>query len=553
MMQPRVAPSEPVIVVGGDELALRVCEELLSRDAYAVTVLWKHAQELKEKFEALGAAFLGREPNDAESLRRAGVDSAVSILILSNDDHVTLHVALKARDLNPDIRIVLRQFNRTLGRKIEENLTNCSVFSLSAHSAATYAAAALDRGCFHGLQFPDIDGPLVGFSVRSIARGGVAGMKRRDAEHRLGARILAVDGRLEGDDDGLLPAGGRMVVFGPIASRPPDDVFDASQRRAATRSREFARNLMRGFARLDPLIKRAAAAALAIVAAATAYFSLVLKLDPLAALYYVVETITTTGYGDITPQAGGAPALAGAIALMLAGVTMTGIYIAILSGKVNEAQWVAVQGLRHVRRRGHVVVCGAGNVGSRVIDYLIASRLKVVVVEAHPKPEIVERSRDAHFDLLTGDATQDTTLDLCSLDHALALVALTNSDTNNLEVALGARARNPRLPIVMRCQEGDFANAIARHFGIDKTYATAALTAPAIADLARSPSARGRVVIEGRTFAIAERAPSELDVANQAGRVVLATWQRGEFRSAVRFEDAAAAERVLYLEPLAPR
>ncbi len=40
-------------------------------------------------------------------------------MALSDDDRLNLQVALKARDLNPHIRVVLRQFNQVLGRKLE--------------------------------------------------------------------------------------------------------------------------------------------------------------------------------------------------------------------------------------------------------------------------------------------------------------------------------------------------------------------------------------------------------------------------------------------------
>ena len=38
-------------------------------------------------------------------------------MALAEDDRVNLQVALKARDINPKIRVVLRQFNRTLARE----------------------------------------------------------------------------------------------------------------------------------------------------------------------------------------------------------------------------------------------------------------------------------------------------------------------------------------------------------------------------------------------------------------------------------------------------
>jgi Trk K+ transport system NAD-binding subunit len=220
-----------------------------------------------------------------------------------------------------------------------------------------------------------------------------------------------------------------------------------------------------------------------------------------------------------------------------------------LTTKFTQAQWTATQGLRHVARSGHFVVCGTGNVGSRVIDYLTALGRRVVAVEAHPSHEIVERARDNHFDLLTGDATQDATLDLCSLAHAEALIALTDSDTNNLEVALGARARNARLPIVMRCQEAEFASAIARHFGIDHTYGTAPLAAPAIAGLARFPGARGRVTIGAIDYEIVE-SPFDAEHAKElAGAIPLAVWRNGHLAMIFDYAEAKNGDVVLLLRP----
>jgi len=74
----------------------------------------------------------------------------------------------------------------------------------------------------------------------------------------------------------------------------------------------------------------------------------------------------------------------------------------------------------------------------------------------------------------------------------------------NLEIALGARARNPNLPIVLRIAEASFAASIARHFDFRTTYSAAALAAPAFAGLARMPGARGRITLDGQEFAIGE-------------------------------------------------
>ena len=158
-------PGDPVMIVGGGgAIALSTTQELCALQGHRVVVLWRRDPDFTRAVENIGAV---------GALDRAGVRHAVTILALSPDDQLNLHAALLARDANPRIRIVLRQFNRTLAHKIEQNLPNCSVLSLAWHSAATYAAAGIDPSCFRGLQFPERDGPLTGFATRVAGSCGV--------------------------------------------------------------------------------------------------------------------------------------------------------------------------------------------------------------------------------------------------------------------------------------------------------------------------------------------------------------------------------------------
>ena len=185
-----------IIIVGGNALALRVCEELCGTQGHRVAVLWSHDHDIASRLERLGASYVAFAPNDYDALRAAGVVHATSIMVLDEDDRLNLQVALKARDLNPNIRLVIRQFNRTLGRKIEQNLPNCSVLSLASHSAATYAACALDAACFYAVEFPDnVDGVVAGFSRRQGADFGVAGLTVAEAQARLKCRIVGLGGK----------------------------------------------------------------------------------------------------------------------------------------------------------------------------------------------------------------------------------------------------------------------------------------------------------------------------------------------------------------------
>ena len=491
----------------------------------ASACLWPADPEFAASVEAVGASFVAGRPESHDGLVRAGVHRAASILALSRDDQLNLQSALRARDANPDIRIVLRQFNRTLAAKIEENLLDCSVLSLAWHSAATYASAALDPTCFRGLQFPEREGPLTGFAVR-IADSGIAGERVEDAEQLLGARILAIDGDCDCAGGGIIAPGARLVVFGTIdaliksAPRQPDAVKRPLLRQ---RLRRAVREGPWRLRRIDAYIAGLAAITLALFLAATWHFHDSFGINWLTAAYFVMSTMTTTGYGDITPHRNDVLDVVIAMLLMLAGTVFTGIFIALAASRLTRAQWVRMQGLRPIHRRGHIVLCGCGSIGTGVIDLLLAFDRPLVVIDPSPDTALIERARDRGFDLLTGDASRDDTLDLCNLGEAHSLVALTNIDTLNLEIALGARARNPGMPIVLRIAEAEFAASIARHFEFETTFSVAALAGPVFARLSRGPGVRGRIAFGDREFAIIETVLTDrTDAALPANAVPIA-------------------------------
>jgi voltage-gated potassium channel Kch len=554
-VEPTAIPT--MIIVGGDALALGTAREICLIPGHRVVVLWAAEPEFAAAVEAVGAVFVAGRPESSAGLAAAGVERAVSILALSGDDQLNLQAALRARDANPRIRIVLRQFNRTLAAKIEQNLPDCSVLSLAWHSAATYAAAALDPSCLRGLQFPEQVGPLTGFAVRLADREEIAGKTVAGAEAALGARIVAIDGNIDIGSETTIAPGARLIVYTAVdrllASTPRQPT---ASRRPAWRAR-LNRALRGGHRRLrraDPYVAAFALTTLAIFAAATWHFRNSFASDWLTAAYFVLSTMTTTGYGDITPNHNDPTDVATAMVLMLLGTVFTGIFIAFVASRLTRAQWVRMQGLRPIHRRGHIVVCGCGSIGTGVIDLLLGFDKPIVVVEQTPDAALVERARDQGFDLLTGDASRDDTLDLCNLAGAHSLVALTNVDTLNLEIALGARARNPSMPIVLRIAEANLAASIARHFQFETTFSVAALAGPVFAGLARFPGARGRIAFDGREFAIAEiiLGPGlESELLRLAIPLAVAE-DGGEFALSRDLAGMPSGTRALVLVPLAP-
>jgi voltage-gated potassium channel Kch len=548
------APDNPVvIVVGSDALALGTARELCALQGHHVVLLWPGDAEFGRAVEEVGAVFIAGRPDTIETLGRAGVAQAITILALSPDDQLNLHVSLLARDANPAIRIVLRQFNRRLARKIEQNLTNSSVLSLAWHSAATYAAAAIDPACFRGLQFPEPDGPLAGLASRNAEACGAAGLTVAQAEAMLSARILAVDGTVAPGRGDIIGRRAELAIFATLGNlqksgpRPP-----VPPRSRLARVLQWRRGRP-GLPQPNPFLVRLALAVLAVFVLGAIYFHAVFGDTWLDAAYFVIATMTTTGYGDVTPNRGDPFEVAVAIVLMLTGVTLTGLFIAFGASLLVRVQWVTMQGLRPVRRRGHIILCGAGSIGTGVIELLLGLGKRLVVIEQAPDSAVVELARERRFDLLTGDASRDETLDLCNLGSAHSLVALTNVDTLNLEIALGARARNPTMPVVLRIAEAEFAASIARHFEFETTFSVAALAAPAFVGLSRFAGSRGRVAIAGQEFALGEFAVGkDAPPSLPTDTIILAAARQDDFRLADHDTELRTGDRVLIMVPLAP-
>lgn len=230
---------------------------------------------------------------------------------------------------------------------------------------------------------------------------------------------------------------------------------------AASRARHREKRRWRDVVRIDRVVAKTIAGFLLLVMAATIGFSHMLDLRMMDALYFVITTVTTVGYGDIALRDASDTAKIAGMAVMFAGAAFLASLFAFLTGVVVARRQAALQGRVAVKGGRHVVVISGGNVGFRTAGMLIALGHRVVIVERRADLRNVMTLRAQGHHVIIADATVDETLALAAVDRAAVVMALTNSDATNLNIALKMRARSAGVPVVARFASPELAGHVS--------------------------------------------------------------------------------------------
>ncbi len=174
----------------------------------------------------------------------------------------------------------------------------------------------------------------------------------------------------------------------------------------------------------------------------------------LDSLYAAAQTVTTVGYGDVTPATRNGRLFA--MVFMLAGV---GVVLYALTATVHaivQSELVATFGDRRQSKkmsklRNHFIVCGAGRVGSHLVRSLLNGNEPFVVIERDPQR--VANLTALGVTVLVGDATLEETLRAAGVEVARGLASCLPDDADNVYVVLTARDLNSNLHIVARAAE----------------------------------------------------------------------------------------------------
>ncbi|MCJ7739209.1 MAG: TrkA family potassium uptake protein [Anaerolineae bacterium] len=168
-----------VVVCGLGRIGFMVVKELLRLGEDVVGIEKDPANPFLEETRDLNVPVLMGSARMRDMLEKARVQNASAIVVATEDDLSNLDIALEARELNPQIKVVLRMFDTKLAEKVRKGFGIHTTFSTSALAAPLFAASAtraqIDHSFYMGEHLLNVahigvepDSDLVGYAVNRV-------------------------------------------------------------------------------------------------------------------------------------------------------------------------------------------------------------------------------------------------------------------------------------------------------------------------------------------------------------------------------------------------
>lgn len=226
---------------------------------------------------------------------------------------------------------------------------------------------------------------------------------------------------------------------------------------------------------LDPLITKLSGGFAALLMAATVYFHFAEHLSWIDAVYFVIVTVATVGYGDINLLAASTLSKLIGIGLILGSTGFIWMIFSLTVDRIIKRRVQLALGRRTYAHRDHVILCGLGRLGYFIAEGLITRGERVLIVEQNENSATIEHFRALGADVYIGDARLARVLQEVGVTRAKALYSVINNDFTNLEIGLNARTFEPTLRLVLRIFDDGMSARVRDQLDIHLTFSMTAI------------------------------------------------------------------------------
>jgi voltage-gated potassium channel len=182
------------------------------------------------------------------------------------------------------------------------------------------------------------------------------------------------------------------------------------------------------------------------------------KYSVLDCFYMTVITILTIGYGEIIDLTNNSAGRIFTILIAFLGIGTATYIISTFTALIVEGQLKETFKKRKMEKNikkldNHFIICGAGRVGSVILNELYTTGRPCVVIDRDE--ELIQFLSEKYPDVMviTGDADLEWVLEKACIQKAQGIFAATGDDNQNLVISLTAKYINPNIRVVARCLE----------------------------------------------------------------------------------------------------
>ncbi|MBE9101905.1 potassium channel family protein [Vacuolonema iberomarrocanum] len=211
-----------------------------------------------------------------------------------------------------------------------------------------------------------------------------------------------------------------------------------------------------------------------------------LGLDFLDATYFVITIVTTIGFGDFNLADAPTAIKIYGIYLMVSGAGGYALGFSLVVDSMIKSRLLELTGRKGYRMNDHVILCGFGKLGPKILDNLLQLGDEVLVIDRGDTEEHLANLRNRKIPYLLGDMRQQELLEKASLRSCKSIIFGTDDDLANLEAALMAREMAPTIRIVVRMYDQNLAERVEKSFDIQSVLSSSTVGAPFFAQAAHS-------------------------------------------------------------------
>ncbi|MDF1584669.1 MAG: NAD-binding protein [Methyloprofundus sp.] len=168
------------------------------------------------------------------------------------------------------------------------------------------------------------------------------------------------------------------------------------------------------------------------------------------AFYWAIVTVSTVGYGDITPVTIGGRLVTSALIIAGLGVLafFTSIIVAAFNEKMYEFQEERIKA-RIEKLTDTTILCGFGRVGQDIALQLYVNKHHFVIIDNNEQHLTLAKQKG--YIALFDDASRNSALEQAGINNgAKAVLCTTDNDITNVYITLTSRYLNPDITIISR-------------------------------------------------------------------------------------------------------